>query len=224
LNPTTLAYNAVTGATLWTAVDTARGNGSLVAASPGGSAVFITVAEITSETQSNYRTIAYSASNGTQLWAQNFSINNAGTPAALVVSPDGSKVFVTGGAGGQAGAASTDEYGTVAYNAATGAQLWNALYKGPGSGGSATDLAVSPDGSKVVVTGSDTSALVTHQNLQYATLAYNSGTGAQVWLARFGDAALGDSSACATAVSPDGPKVFVTGESLLRLTTLAYHS
>lgn len=83
---------------------------------------------------------------------------------------------------------------------------------------------MSPDGSTVVVTGSDTSSLATHQHLQYATLAYNSGTGARLWLARFGDAALGDSLASATAVSPDGSKVFVTGMSLLRLTTLAYHS
>ena len=55
--------------------------------------------------------------------------------------------------------------------ASPGTQLWVARYDGGGSGGAqATSIAVSPDGTKVFVTGSNVS--VTDAFYDYATVAY----------------------------------------------------
>src|SRR5215469_16513032 len=59
---------------------------------------------------------------------------------AVAVSPDGNTVFVTGGA-------------TVAYDAATGAQLWASRFTGPFQFDFASSIAVSPAGGTVFVTG-----------------------------------------------------------------------
>ena len=48
---------------------------------------------------------------------------------ALGVSPDGSKVFVTGRSTGSTSA----DYATVAYDASSGTQLWVKRYNGPGT-------------------------------------------------------------------------------------------
>jgi DNA-binding beta-propeller fold protein YncE len=68
----------------------------------------------------------------------------------IATSPDGTRVFVTG----EAFPEETADYGTVAYDAATGSQLWFAGYDSGAGDDSAAALAVSPDGSKIFVTGS----------------------------------------------------------------------
>jgi WD40 repeat protein len=85
----------------------------------------------------------------------------------VAASPDGSKVFVTGSS---QGAASGNDYATIAYDASTGASLWIRRYNGPGNGeDSASSIAASPDGSKVLVTGSSQGAA---SGNDYATIAY----------------------------------------------------
>jgi DNA-binding beta-propeller fold protein YncE len=83
------------------------------------------------------------------------------------VAPDGSKVFVTGNSNGDG---EESNYSTVAYDASTGATVWVRAYTGPGK---QSDLpyvvAVSPDGSRVFVTGFST-GFGTERD--YATLAY----------------------------------------------------
>jgi hypothetical protein len=54
--------------------------------------------------------------------------NGSDAASSVAVSPSGRTVFVTGGS---AGATSANDYATVAYNAATGAQEWAARYHGP---------------------------------------------------------------------------------------------
>jgi hypothetical protein len=88
------------------------------------------------------------------VWASRYNGSGNGVDVAesLAVSPSGETVFVTGYS--NQGTAAGFDYATVAYDAATGAQLWVSSYNGPGNGGdSAFSVAVSPSGGTVFVTG-----------------------------------------------------------------------
>jgi hypothetical protein len=138
----------------------------------------------------------------------------------IAVSPDGSRVYVTGSSWGGDPAAGGTHYDmvTIAYAAGSGAQLWIARYSGPGnSQDSGWALAVSADGSRLFVTG------MSHQgvpNWDYATVAYDAETGEQLWVARY-DATNVD-RAWSLALSPAGDQVFVTGDSGGNYGTVAY--
>jgi len=210
---TTVAYNAATGAQRWVS----RYNGGVtafsVAVSPDGSTVFVT-GYSAAGTQSgfDYATVAYNAATGAQRWAKLYSgLGNEGGQAFwLAVSPDGKTVFVTGASG----VANNDaeDYATVAYNAATGAQRWAKRYNGPGNSNDyAESVAVSPTGNEVFVTGY--SAAGPQSSYDYATVAYSAATGAQLWAKRYNGPINSGSTAYSVAVSPDGKTVFVTGDT-----------
>jgi len=102
---------------------------------------------------------------------------------AVIVSPGGQTIYVTGGS---AGKSPRTYFATIAYNAATGAARWVSRYNGSGHfRDSGRSLAVTPDGRTVIVTGSswgfgnngDRST-----NTDYATIAYNTATGATALL------------------------------------------
>jgi hypothetical protein len=66
---------------------------------------------------------------GETLWAKRFNADTAEAGVALATSPDGTKVFVTGYSG---------EYATtVAYDAVTGAKVWDVMDFGPAGFGAA---------------------------------------------------------------------------------------
>jgi hypothetical protein len=114
--------------------------------------------------------------------------------------------------GRSAGTVGTD-YGTVAYNAATGAQLWVSRYNGAANGNdSPEDLAISPDSTRLFVTGtseSDTGQFPAPTSA--ATVAYNTANGTQLWVSRYNGTA--SAAANAIGVKPDGTQVIVTGTS-----------
>jgi sugar lactone lactonase YvrE len=179
-----------------------------VAYSPDGSRVYVTGSTGTSA-GSDYATAAYDAETGSRLWGKPFAgaLNANDSATAMVLSPDGTTLYVTGNV-------YTDtmfDFGTVAYQAATGRRLWTALWDDADHGTDyAASIAVSPDGTKVFVTG---------QNwgpgsfpIAYATVAYAAGTGAQLWQAAY-DPGAGWDQPNALAVDPSGTLVFVTGES-----------
>jgi outer membrane protein assembly factor BamB len=144
----TIAYDA-SGKRLWLARD--QGAGEALAVSPDGSTVYVTG----TSRASGYETVAYDAATGARLWAQREPASGGCCPssaAAVGVSPDGSRVFVTGWL--VVNAASGFDCVTIAYDAATGARLWTTRYNGPANlDDAAVALAVSADGSKLLVTG-----------------------------------------------------------------------
>jgi DNA-binding beta-propeller fold protein YncE len=102
----------------------------------------------------------------------------------------------------------------VAYDASTGTTLWIHRYGGGSETGSsgaiASSVTVSPNGSKVYVTGGSASD---SGNWNYATVAYDAITGANLWAKVRDGPANGYDDALSIAASPDGSRVFVTGES-----------
>jgi outer membrane protein assembly factor BamB len=256
----TIAYDAATGARLWTAIFVGGDEAVALAVSPDGSTVYVT-----GESSFGYLTVAYEAPTGTQLWEARY--NQTGSDFNLAhavgVSPDGSRVFVTGESSLSSSLVNLD-YATVAYDGATGEQLWVTRYAGPkgltdeafalgvrsdgsavyvtgevdgnGFGGDygtfayaansgnllwqarldgpvnsidhATDLGISPGGSFVYVTGwSDGGS----SGFDYATVAYDASTGQDVWRSRFRDRY--SDLATALAVSADGTRIYVTGDT-----------
>ena len=212
----TVAYSASTGAQLWASRYNGPGNGPELmfpggsqnaAVSRDGATVYVTGASKGTGPGSDYATVAYNAATGKQLWVSRYHGPAGGGGSAVAVSPGGGTVFVTGGS---EGAGPGPDYGTVAYNAATGKQLWVSRYNGPGNRDDASgSVAVSPDGATVFVTGTSTGTAATGED--YATIAYNAATGARLWLQRYNGPASRDDNAWAMAMSPGGGRVYVTG-------------
>src|SRR6266704_1613930 len=222
----TVAYNAATGARLWTARYNGPGNGgdgaASVAVSPDGATVFVTGASggaaavsvardgtkvfVTGtsfwngDAASGMATVAYRASDGAQLWVARLNGPAGNTGARAIVSPGGNRGFVTGEVQG--------DYGTLAYSARTGARLWARFYGGRRSFEFANSVAVSPGGTVLVTGGSRGPAGL---NTDYATVAYSPG-GHHLWVRRYSGPGNHSDIAYAVAV-PSSARVYVTGTS-----------
>jgi hypothetical protein len=198
-----LAYNAATGAQLWVATPLAYGSIAqyhAVAVSPDSKTVYITGRLDFSGgiAAKSYDTIALNAATGATKWNTNtkFPPHVGHTITSIAVSPDGSTVFIGGSSG------------TIAYDAATGAQLWLDAYKRVYER-SRISLAVSPDSATVYVTsGSNAPGSVPH----YWTAALDATTGAGVWQATYHGPGT-NAGTTAIALSPDGSAVYVTGSA-----------
>jgi len=185
---------------------------SAAAASPDGTAVFVTGTFGASSLPSSgedYGTVGYDATTGEQLWASRYDgVGGADLATAIAVSPDGRAVFVTGESDGPPRSnGQANAYATVAYNAATGKQLWASRHDGHGEGDNfefAKAIAVSPDGRTVFVTGEASARALAG----YTTVAYRAATGEQEWVRTYD----GGGGATALAISPDGRTLFVTGD------------
>ena len=179
------------GSVLWTSVHPAGGRA--VVANPKGGQVFVA--------GSGYLT-AVNPTTGATLWT-----NSAGGGQSVAVSQDGTTVFVIKSVTAPGGA----NFWTAAFGAATGKELWARQYNGRANG---TDrpaaLAVSPNGKTVFVTGTSQGAST---GVDYATVAYASASGRQLWAARYNGHGRSRDFAAAIAVDPIGESVFVTGYS-----------
>jgi putative pyrroloquinoline-quinone binding quinoprotein len=212
----TAAYDAVTGARRWLTLYDGSGHADDqpydLAISPDGSTAFVTGYSWGATSGDDFGTVAYDTATGSVRWKKRYVGEEGGgccsdSSVALAVSPNGSKVFVTGHT---TGPTYTDDYATVAYRASTGAQLWAKGYDGTGSGGDfATEVGVSPDGSTVFVSGVSFGSTTN----DYATLAYDAATGSRRWVKRYDGLGAGADTAQALGVAPDGSTVFVSGVS-----------
>ena len=174
-----------------------------IVVSPNGSRVFVEEANVET-TLNNALTLAYDGL-GNSLWTARYPTSCADANCAtrpwyydpIITSPDGSTVFVTGTYlhvfGEQA-------FVTIAYDAATGTEKWEAMYPhnvvdnivGP-------VIATNPNGKEIYVSGPANNSNIT-------TLAYDASNGNQNWIAVHGVG-----SPQGIAVSPDGSQVFVAG-------------
>jgi DNA-binding beta-propeller fold protein YncE len=214
----TVAYGAATGARLWVArtfnVVHVGSLATAIAVSPDGSSVFVA-----GEAGRNPVVVAYNSATGAQRWVSRYQVPRGGITGSegVAVSPDGSEVFLTGPFRAPPGG---PRFATVAYNAATGAQLWAQTINGTTY---SRDVAASPDGSAVVVSGMVTKI---SGGSVFTTTAYAPATGTLLWTHRFHGPGP-DSVAVAVAASPDGRDVFVTGNStavsgVVDFTTVGY--
>ena len=201
----TVAYDRTTGAPLWEARYDGPGTPQLrddeavgIAISPDGTKVFVTGSSYQGQSGTSIVTIAYDAAAGTQGWLETFSDTGSDVPIDISVSPDGSRVFVTGQAG------LTPGYLTLAYSAASGTHLWQATYFGVYSLIRATGIATSPDGSSVYVTGFTLSS-----TLDMTTVSYDAVTGTEQWETRYDGGQ--DDVPRALAVTSDGSSVLLAG-------------
>jgi len=111
LDYATVAYDAATGTERWLARYNGPGNGDDGAYALGvgrGGTVFVTGYSSASRTSPDYATVAYDAATGAQRGSARIG---PGSATALVISPDGTALFVTGSVG-----TPISDYGTVAYS------------------------------------------------------------------------------------------------------------
>ena len=206
----TLAYDASTGARLWTAMydgpEGRRDSADALDVGPDGT-VFVTGLSTGSTTGYDFVTIAYDGASGAELWERRAARFDA--PRDLALSPDGSTVFVTGH--GTDPTSNTYDIATVAYDGTSGDRLWAARYDGPAGGrDEAAAVEVSPDGSAAFVTGTSAGSTT---GLDFVTLGYQASTGQRLWARRYDGPGSGDDVAAGAGVHPDGSEIYVTGSS-----------
>lgn len=210
----TIAYDTDNGSELWVArYDgplSANEIGSALGVTPDGSTVFVTGRSAEPGSSLDYTTIAYDAASGTVQWLVTYDgpANGVDVATDLIVSADGKHVYVTGHSTGLGTGA---DYATIKYNATNGDPVWVARYDGPANGyETAAAIELTPDGSRLIVTGHSDGA---GTGKDYATVALDATTGDTDWAVRYNGDGNGRDRARALGVSPDGTQIFVTGDS-----------
>jgi DNA-binding beta-propeller fold protein YncE len=191
------------------------------ATSPDGSTVFVTGFTSWPTGQHDIVTVAYDAITGAKRWVARHDEDLCDLAAALAVAPSGDRVFVAGSIGPEC-SSSSEDFLTVAYDAATGGQRWEARYDGPGHGQDfILDAGTNVDSSTVFVTGDS----VGQVSDNVATIAYDATTGLARWTARYEGPDDNHEFAQRMAVDPAGKAVYVTGTTYTEegpLVTIAY--
>jgi DNA-binding beta-propeller fold protein YncE len=200
-----IAYDALTGQLLWDQPDLYPNSQSWVySVAATNSLVFVGG---TLEEQAQGKTamfvLAFDPPTGDHAWTkyvQGGDFIDLPDSAFIAPSPDGSKLYLTGGLVRTQG--HSQDYVTVALDAGTGTPTWLRRYDG-GMYDKPFAIALSPDGSNVYVTGHSDSPTGSDG---YLTIAYSAETGTVLWGRRY-SGGIPDS----VTISPDGSKAFVTG-------------
>lgn len=172
-----------------------------LALSPDGSTVYVTGQSRDDATADDQAVVAVDAATGATTWVGRYDATGSfDTGSSVAVAPDGARVFV---AGRSIGADGSFDWATVAYDAATGARLWDARYATPGMDRT-WGVAPSPDGETVFVAGESNGGDI-------ATVAYDAATGEPRWEAIYDNG--GHELAFDIGVAPDGTTVYAAGIS-----------
>ena len=270
----TVAYDAGSGGRLWTATYDSPAAGDQdeeahrVAVSPDGRWVYVTGQTGSQHSNADVATIAYEAQTGEEAWTVEFSREpgqgedigvdlvatddavyvagamgtriaamkiGAGDPDTnsdagrvlwstaehrgygywIALSPDGSRVFVSGSDQTPTNATLGPDwdYATIALDSATGEEVWMSTYTSPDKG---LDVpyghALSPAGDRIYVTGRAQGTAGVFDG-DYATVAFDTATGTRLWVTRFSIPGTLFETGADVAVSSDGSRVYVTGGS-----------
>jgi DNA-binding beta-propeller fold protein YncE len=193
--------------------------------SPDGKTVYVTGQSWQDQKDHyDFATVAYDAVTGQQRWLARYDGpgDEHDIPQNMALSKDGSRLYVVGWVH-MSPVGEGSDYATVAYDTATGQQLWDATYDGSdGHDDAAYGIAVSPDGALVYVTGKSGHQ---HANMDFATVAYRAETGEQAWVARYSSLPdAGEDTGLSVVVAPDGRTLYMTGAAGTTWTTIAYHA
>jgi outer membrane protein assembly factor BamB len=130
-----------------------------------------------------------------------------GDPVAVVATPGGERVYVT--------AISWKDppyvqWVTVAYDGATGKQLWVSRHRDEGSAAQPNGMVLRPGGDLLYVTGWSKQNRIVGGSFAFLTIAYDASNGKPVWSG--GSSASGaDELAWSVDVDPGGGRVYVAG-------------
>ena len=202
----TTAYDAATGAELWTKVYNSAGGHqtggqdvpAAIAVAPNGRRVFVTGYSAT-----DFATVAYRADTGARLWVRRYESKRYEGAVAIGVAPDGRRVYVTG--------TSKGDFATIAYRATTGAVVWTRRLGHARENDWATALAVAPRGNRVIATGFTSTA---EAGNDFTTVAYGARSGRALWVRRFAGAGSSDDRPVGVAIGPGGKEIVLAGTTM----------
>ncbi|MGH2710634.1 MAG: PQQ-binding-like beta-propeller repeat protein [Actinomycetota bacterium] len=193
------------------------------AVSPTDGSVFVTglTLDMESETYA-IATAAFDPSTGERRWSRLHvpDYRPYSQPYGIAVSSDGSRVYVTGVSHWDAWIPAKGSFLTVAYDTATGEQVWESAYHGSAKAlNVGMAVTVSPEGDHVFATGVRDAVTTNYDMLantsgQLATISYDADTGEREWIRGYGsEGAIGPSLGHALTMTSDGQAVVVTGPS-----------
>ncbi|MBK5306468.1 MAG: PQQ-binding-like beta-propeller repeat protein [Frankiaceae bacterium] len=219
-----VAYDARDGRQLWRTPYAGVGLGKTdspksAALSPAGDLLYVTgESGGTADYDADYATVAYALRGpdaGQQIWEQRYDgveQDLSDRAREVAVDVDG-RVIVTGDSLRSNGLNNVNmEYATVAYDGTTGRQLWASRYAGTQGGGLhfGTTLATSPSNRVAVVSGQSDAG---GRDYDWATIAYDTETGAERWVQRLSTPQIQLEFATDTVISPDGTTAVLAGIS-----------
>jgi sugar lactone lactonase YvrE len=216
----TIAYDADTGQQLWRARNldpNVHDAGVNVITSRDGSQVYAAVNIEQGGGEIDWAAVAYDAADGSVLWRTTYAGVTPGvinSPQGIALSPDGGLLYITGESGGTA--QFDVDYATAAYatrGVTPGASVWVSRYDGVGHQypDRAAGIAVDAEG-RVIVTGDSISNFTTSVQDDFATVAYDGATGAELWASRYSGPAGGVNFGMAVAAGWTADIAVVTGQ------------
>ena len=201
----TMRFRGSDGGVVWTADfgDGKAGNsaGTAIALDAEGN-VFVTGYAAVNDATRLMTTLKYDGATGAKIWASTYPSYESGQANAIAVDANGD-VYVTGWS---VDPGDNQNIRTVKYDGASGAQLWTATFNG--SFGASADVGraiVVDSAGHVFVTGLSGETVGASN---FRTVAYDAGSGQQLWAAQMG--AEGGDEGLDAAVGPDG-NLLVTG-------------